>query len=53
MKRGESTPKHIEDAHQEALFDAAVRRDGRRGQGHKRRKTQSDVTEMMTLGGVP
>ena len=46
MKRGACTPKHVEYAHQQALLEAAVRRGGR--QGHRRRKTQSDVTGMLT-----
>lgn len=61
MKRGDMTPSHLEDAHQKALFDAAVRRCGRLslcrsthdspaggGRRQRRKKTVSDMTGMIT-----
>ncbi|CAB9519881.1 MAP kinase-activated protein kinase 2 (Fragment) [Seminavis robusta] len=51
MKRGSLPPPELESEHQRMLFDAAVRRGGRkphtRKPGHRRKRTQSDVTGML------
>lgn len=54
MKRGSLAPPDLESAHKQAVFDAAVRRGGRHGYfkragmiGHRRKRTQSDVTGML------
>ena len=54
MKRGSLVPPEIESEHQRMLFDAAVRRGGRRAHpthttsgGHRRKRTHSDITGML------
>ena len=52
MKRGSFAPPDLESAHKRAIFEAAVRRGGRYGvkqakAGHRRKRTQSDVTGML------
>lgn len=56
MKRGSEAPQALEEMHQRALFDAAIRRSGRQAfdrtssPRHRRKRTQSDVTGLMTAG---
>ena len=56
MKRGSEAPQDLEDLHQRALFDAAIRRGGRQAldkpvkTGHRRKRTQSDITGLMNAG---
>jgi len=53
MKFGSEAPSDLETAHQRALFNAAASRGGRHGAkkhakaGHRRKRTQSDVTGML------
>lgn len=56
MKRGKSAPQDLEDLHQRTLFDAAIRRGGRQPSdkqvrpGHRRKRTQSDITGLLNAG---
>ena len=56
MKRGSEAPQDLEELHQRALFDAAIRRGGRQAldkqtrRGHRKRRTQSDITGLLKAG---
>ena len=58
MRRGSLAPPDLESAHKQAVFDAAVRGGGRHGYfkrarvGHRRKRTQSDVTGMLLMPGL-